>query len=120
MEMSLPEILRAAAAALVLGGLAWTVSVVLRHYANGERPVRLRHMFRRLGLSSDQVCELHLGAHMPTAAKFCRICSNKGQCDAWLATPADCSGAPDFCPNASFLRLIGTLERQASDKPYRT
>lgn len=81
------------------------VRMCLGHYWMDSRPARLRSMFRRLGLSANDVAESEFGIHMPTASRVCQSCKSVQACDEWLAQQARSAGPPRFCPNGQFLRL---------------
>jgi hypothetical protein len=108
MEPNLTEmLLRIGAAAVALGGLLWVGYVVFQHYRTNERPIRLGRMMRRLGLDLGSVERSDHEDHMPTAGRLCLQCRSKSECDAWLrALAEDGYEPPDFCPNASYLRLL--------------
>ena len=105
MEILGTYLLRIAVAAAVAVVVFWGVLVILRHYWMEGRPARLVSMFRRLGLSADDVAETDLGIHLPTASRLCQSCTNEQACDEWLAQRTQSTGPPRFCPNGRYLRL---------------
>lgn len=93
------------ATGFVILGL-WVVSVMVGHYSAVDRPVRFSGMLERLGLTFEKVKITLYADHLPTTAYLCMHCKSGAVCDAWLAGTARRADPPDFCPNASFIRLL--------------
>lgn len=96
---------------IVAAVIIWTAIVLWRHYAAAGRPVRLPRMLARLGLSVEGIADSELAEHLPTAARQCSICGSAAECDHLLASEADLDRPPDFCPNASYIRLAKRTTR---------
>ena len=84
----------------------WVAGVVFRHYSPSDRPVRFASMLERLGLTFERAKITQYADHLPTAAYLCMRCKNGEACNAWLAGKARRADPPEFCPNASFVRLL--------------
>ena len=106
MEILGIDLLRAVIAAAALVAIFWVVTVIFRHYQTGTLPPRLRQMFRRVGLSVDDVTGSDLETHLPTASRLCHSCKSVRACDEWLAQQEQTSPPPRFCPNGGYLQLV--------------
>jgi hypothetical protein len=71
-------------------------------------------MAERLGLSLRRIGDSELAVHLPTAARLCRKCRSKQECEAWLVAPSGRTEPPEFCVNRNYLRLA----RQVGDTPH--
>lgn len=85
--------------------LVWTAFVLVRHYSDLEQPLRLPKMLARLGLAAEDVANSDLAPHLPTAGRLCLLCGHTEACDQALAAESGLEEPPDYCPNASFLKL---------------
>jgi hypothetical protein len=113
METILTETLRFGSALLVLGVFVWTAWVIHRHYRTRSYPIRLTRMMSRLGIATRNAEILQYETHLPTAARLCHSCTNKGWCDAWI-DELGITDPPEFCPNAQFFRLIAEQSKHAA------
>ena len=106
MEITLSELLRYVLTVAFIAGFAWALWVMYRYYHTEEQPVRLLRMMERLGLDTETAKELPLPYYLPTAARVCRHCESKTECDVWLAKEGKAITPPAFCANAGFLGLV--------------
>ena len=100
-------------ALLALGTFVWAAFVVHRHYSKRTYPARMARMMHQIGIETRNVEALQYETHLPTAARLCDGCTNKDQCDGWLAAQSG-RRAPAFCPNAQFFQLVANQNLNGS------
>ena len=93
-----------AALAAITALFVYTLIVTARLMLQDEGRLRLQPMLRRHGVDPAHALESH-PYEAALATRRCVACSDKPQCDTWLASPS--SGAIEgFCPNAGFVRRM--------------
>lgn len=85
--------------------ILWGLGTVLRSYKPSGRALQFPRMAKSLGVSIAEIADSSLAIHLPTADLCCANCTDKDACEAWLATHDCADKAPEFCANASYLRL---------------
>ncbi len=85
--------------------ILWGLGTVLRSYKPSGRALQFPRMAKSLGVSVADIADSSLAPHLQTADLFCANCTDKKACEAWLATHESAAEPPEFCVNASYLRL---------------
>lgn len=114
METSLSGVLQIVLVVVLIAGLAWTLSVMYRYYPTGERPIRLSRMMRRRDIGLTTTDKFQFEHYLPTAVRLCHRCKSEAKCDAWPTKKGRAAAPPAFCPNASFLQLVGRQKNLAA------
>jgi hypothetical protein len=92
------------AAAALLALFLYALIAAARLLLRDEGRLRLHPMLQRHGVDPARAAELH-PYEAALATRRCVACSEKEQCDAWLASPSR-SDIERFCPNAAFARRM--------------